>query len=126
MTNLKTIVATLSLSIAALAAGRSDAAPAVPAFQPESITDFQAALHQGHQRARPLDAVHRDETHFHAYRFVDPEMVLIGVASAVTVDANGRLHILQAHGQPMAGHPNRTHSEFSHILLPAGVKPPGR
>jgi hypothetical protein len=61
---------------------------------------------------------------YHAYRFLDPNMVLIGVARAIFIDANGRVNIAQAHGQPMGGHLNPTHQEYSHVLLPIGVNPP--
>ncbi|HEX3466373.1 MAG TPA: hypothetical protein VHS78_20165 [Candidatus Elarobacter sp.] len=100
----------------------SVAAPPVPTFQPESISEFKAALqyHVRHSR----QALNVNPSEYHAYRFLNPDMVIVGVASAVTVDAQGRLHVIQAHGEPMGGHLNPTHTEYSHVLLPLNVSPP--
>ncbi len=91
-------------------------------FTPESVGEFTVALRAG--RRVTLDREHADTSRYHAYRFLNPDMVLIGVAEAVTVDSAGRVHVVQAHGQPMGGHLNPTRREFSHILLPVEVTPP--
>lgn len=103
--------------------GARSATPSVPVFQPEPISAFTAALQRAHQRT--VDSVHQNEAAYHAFKFLDPQMVIVGVARAVRVDSNGRLHLVQAHGEPMGGHPNLTHQEYSHVLLPIGVQPPG-
>jgi hypothetical protein len=99
------------------------ATPSIPVFQEEPIAAFSAALQ--HSRQRAVDSAHQSRTSYRAFRFVDPEMIIVGVASAITVDQNGRVHIVQAPGQPMGGRPNTTHQEYSHILLPITVEPPG-
>lgn len=91
-------------------------------FTPESVGEFTAALRAG--RRATLDREHADGARYHAYRFLDPEMVLIGVAERITVDSAGRVHVVQAPGQPMGGHLNPTHREYSHVLLPVEVSPP--
>lgn len=98
----------------------------VPLFEQESLSQFQTALQTLARKGerKTLDARHRDQTSFRAYRFLDPDLVLIGVASDVTVDQYGRLVVQQAHGQPMGGHPNWNHDEYSHVLVPANVIPP--
>jgi len=91
-------------------------------FTPESLQEFSRALQVG--RRAVLDRQHTDGTRYHAYRFLDRDMVLIGVAKAITIDAAGRVNIVQAHGQPMGGHLNTTHREYSHVLVPIDVTPP--
>lgn len=118
-----TIFSALALTASSLSSAAFVAAsPSVPVFQQEAISSFTAALQ--HTRQRTIDSVHQTRGNYHAFKFLDPEMVIVGVADAVAVDSNGRVHIVQAHGQPMGGHPNTTHQEYSHILLPVGVEPP--
>ncbi|MDB5072810.1 MAG: hypothetical protein JWM87_3921 [Candidatus Eremiobacteraeota bacterium] len=94
----------------------ADAAPRIPAFQQEPVQAFDSAVLQNPHRR--VESQHHDHTGYRAYRFLDPNIVMIGVASSVYVDASGRLHVVQAHGEPMSGHQNRTHQEYSHILIP--------
>ncbi|HEY6236426.1 MAG TPA: hypothetical protein VIW69_15105 [Candidatus Elarobacter sp.] len=97
----------------------SEAASRTPVFQQESVQEFETVLQRNPHRT--LESVRNDHAGYRAFKFLDREMVLIGVASAVFVDDRGRLHIVQAHGEPMGGHPNVTHEEYSHILIPPGV-----
>jgi|GEM_PF-4371685 len=102
--------------------GRSVAVSRIPIFQAESVQDFETALQRVPHRA--LETAHHDHTGYRAFRFLDRDMVLIGVASSVFVDPTGKLHVVQAHGESMGGHPNKTHQEYSHILLPPNVALP--
>lgn len=100
----------------------------IPAFEQEPITQFQSALQSLARKGerKTLDARHQDQATYRAYRFLDPELVLIGVASSITVDEQGRVVVQQAPGQPMGGRPNWHHDEYSHVLVPANVIPPRR
>lgn len=97
----------------------SNAASPTPVLQSESVQNFSSALQRNPHR-RVISGRH-DYTGYHAYRFLDPEMVLVGVARSVYVDSAGRLHVIQAPGEPMGGHVNKTHMEYSHILIPPGA-----
>jgi len=118
----------VALVIGAVAS--ASAVHAHPAFSPESISDFAAAfatvkpvrLSMG--RTWALDARHTDRTRYHAYRFVIPDTVLIGVAESVDVDPFGHLRITPEAGGTLRGRPNKTHQEYSHILVPISVRPP--
>ena len=107
-----------------IVAGPTGAAARLPMFQAESVQEFENALQR--EPHRTLAAVHRDHAGYRAFRFLDPEMVLVGVARSVFVDSGGKLHIVQAHGEPMGGHLNKTHQEYSHILIPPDVTLPRR
>src|ERR1700682_1634351 len=98
------------------AAAAAIAHPLHPVFEPEAIGDFAAALQKQHGRS--LDSRHSGSGRYHAYRFLDPDNVVIGVARDVIVDGNGQIVIEQEPGAPLGGQPNRTHREFSHILGP--------
>jgi hypothetical protein len=93
-----------------------------PVFVPEAVSDFTAALRKEH--GRTLDSRHSDARQYHAYRFFDPQNIVIGVARNVSLDREGHLVIEQEPGAPLGGRPNRTHQEYSHLLLPAAVRPP--
>jgi hypothetical protein len=122
MTNRVLQFMTALVLVVSSATGPRVAQAAIPTFEPESISDFRAALKQHARRSR--QALRVDVTTYRAYRFLDPQMVIVGVATAITVDAQGRVHVVQAHGEPMSGHLNATHTEYSHVLLPANVSPP--
>jgi hypothetical protein len=115
-------IAAAALVALGCAAPLASAQASVPKFQPESLSEFRAALQYHVRHSRQSLRVNTGA--YRAYRFVDPDMVIVGVARAVTVDARGRLHIDQAKGQPMGGHLNPTHAEYSHVLLPVNVSPP--
>jgi hypothetical protein len=118
------ITAGLLAAFAVVIAGPrpSDAETRAPVFQPESVQEFEGALQRNPHRT--VQSRRGDYAGYRAFRFLDRDMVLVGVASAVFVDERGRLHIVQAHGEPMGGHPNATHEEYSHILIPANVALP--
>ncbi|MEA2719823.1 MAG: hypothetical protein QOJ39_1687 [Candidatus Eremiobacteraeota bacterium] len=107
------VALTFASAIGAVPAG---ATPRIPAFQQEPVQVFDSALLQNPHRR--VESQHHVRAGYRAYRFLDPNMVIVGVASSVYVDAAGRLHVVQAHGEPMSGHPNRTGEEYSHILIP--------
>lgn len=120
----RTVLLIAATAVVALesTASFASARTALPKFQAESLSDFRAALQHDVRHSRQSLSVNTNA--YHAYRFLDPDMVIVGVARAVTVDAQGRLHIDQAKGQPMGGHLNRTRTEYSHIVLPVNVTPP--
>ena len=97
----------------------SNAASQIPVFQSESVQNFNSALQRNPHRR--VSSARHDYTGYHAFRFLNPDMVLVGVARAVYVDSAGRVHVVQAHGEPMGGHVNKTHTEYSHILVPPGT-----
>jgi hypothetical protein len=104
-------------------------AAAHPTFTAEPISNFSAALaalrtDPFYHRVGTLDARHSDATQYRAYRFIEPDTVMVGVAKAVTLDSNGHVHFVQEPGAPMIGRPNPTHAEYSHILVPIRVTPP--
>lgn len=104
-------------------------AGARPAFTPEPISTFSTAysaaraVSVGRQPAS-LSARHADPTKYHAYRFIIPETVMVGVAKAIVLDDKGRVQFVQEAGAPVIGRPNPTHREYSHILVPISVTPP--
>ena len=103
------------------------AAPLHPVFTQEPISLFSAALSTltlDKSRIRALDARHSDTARYRAYRFLQPNNVMIGVARNISVDSSGHVVIEQEPGQPLGGRPNKTHLEYSHILVPTGVTPP--
>lgn len=119
-----------SLAAGALAAGIATLGPAAvcaqplhPKFEPESLSAFAGATH-GDSRLRVADGKHFDPKRYHAYRFLDPDNVIVGVAQDITVDPTGHIVVHQEPGSPLGGRPNKTHHEFSHLLLPIGVTPP--
>lgn len=119
-----------SLAAGALAAGIATFGPAVvcgqplhPKFEPESLNAFAEATH-GDVRFHGADDKHFDPKRYHAYRFLDPDNVMFGVARDVTVDATGHIVVHQEPGSPLGGRPNKTHKEYSHLLLPVDVRPP--
>lgn len=119
------IVGFLALIGAAVTATEpSTAAPRIPVFQAEPVQDFERALQRVPHRT--LRTVHRDHAGYRAFRFLDRDMVLVGVASSVFVDSTGKLHVVQAPGESMGGHLNTTHQEYSHILIPPNVVLPHR
>jgi hypothetical protein len=71
-----------------------------------------------------FDARHADEARYHAFRFIIPDTVMIGVAKSITLDDAGHIRIVQEPGAPLVGRPNKTHHEYSHVLVPASVSPP--
>lgn len=104
-------------------------AAARSAFTPEPISSFStaygaaSAVSVGRQPAS-LSARHADPTKYHAYRFIIPETVMVGVAKAIVLDNRGRVHFIQEGGAPVIGRPNPTHRGYSHILVPISVTPP--
>lgn len=97
----------------------SSAASSIPVFQAEPVQSFNNALQRNPHRV--VSSVRHDHAGYRAFRFLNPDMVLVGVARAVFVDSAGRVHVVQAHGEPMGGHVNKTHTEYSHILVPPGT-----
>ena len=117
------------VAVAALLSGTAtaNATPLHPVFMPEPISAFSAALNTlEHIKSnmRALDAKHLDSTRYRAYRFLQPNNVMIGVARNISVDSSGHVVVEQEPGQPLGGRPNHTHLEYSHILVPVGVMPP--
>jgi hypothetical protein len=106
------------------------AASAHPTFSPESISDFSAALatlktaQLNMAKVWTLDGRHADSSRFHAYRFLDPDVVFIGIAKSISLNAAGHLEIVPESHAPLSGRPNKTHQEYSHILVPVSVTPP--
>src|ERR1700675_2826814 len=80
-------------------AGAAIAHPLHPVFEPEAIGDFAAALQKQHGRS--LDSRHSESGRYHAYRFLDPDNVIIGVARDVIVDSNGQIVIEQERAAPL-------------------------
>jgi hypothetical protein len=105
----------------------ANAAPLHPVFIQESISAFSAALKTltlNRSNVRALDSKHADTTQYRAYRFLQPNNVMIGIARNISVDSSGHIVVEQEPGQPLGGRPNKTHLEFSHILVPLTVTPP--
>jgi hypothetical protein len=101
-----------------------------PTFEAESLGEFSAALSTlksaqlNMAHSYTLDARHADATQYHAYRFIIPYTVMIGIARSVKLDAAGHVHIDVEPGAPMHGSANPTHRAYSHILVPISVTPP--
>lgn len=101
-----------------------------PSFAPESISDFAAAFatlktaRLNMAKTWTLDARHTDPSRYHAYRFILPDTVMIGIAENVTVDAAGHVRFTPERGASLSGRANKTHREYSHILVPISVAPP--
>jgi hypothetical protein len=116
-----------SIAIGLFGTAAANAAPLHPVFTQEPISAFSAALStlvRNTSKVRVLDAKHSDAAQYRAYRFLQPNNVMIGFARNVSVDSSGHVVIEQEPGQPLGGRPNKTHLEYSHILVPASVTPP--
>jgi len=90
-----------------------------PHFTTESLPAFRAAF-TGRTGAA-LDRVHDDATRYRAFRFVQRGAVTVGIAKAITVDSSGLIHILGEPGTTTYGR-STTKTEYSHILVPVGVR----
>ncbi|MEA2690025.1 MAG: hypothetical protein QOJ39_1253 [Candidatus Eremiobacteraeota bacterium] len=115
------------IAIILLGTTTANAAPLHPVFTEESISDFSVALStlpRQKSDVRVLDSKHLDRTQYRAYRFLQPNNVMIGVARNVLVDSSGHIVIQQEPGEPLGGRPNKTHLEYSHILVPVSVTLP--
>ena len=118
-------VAGIAMSL--IGTATAGAAPLHPLFTPEPISAFASALNTltlNKSHVRALDGRHSDSKQYRAYRFLQPNNVMIGVARNISVDSSGHVVIQQEPGQPLGGRPNKTHLEYSHILVPVAVTPP--
>ena len=75
------------------------------------MTAYQTEAH-GVRLPSSLD-VHR----FTAYRYVDRDYVVVGVAKTISLDKDGHVVVTPEKGSVMHGRPNRSHDEPSHILV---------
>lgn len=90
------------------------APPAPPTFIEESITEFTAAA-----RTEPHteSVLHLDPTKYRAFRFLNPQRIMVGAASEISLTPDGKANIVQAPGTVLTVRANATHRVMSHLAL---------
>jgi len=88
---------------------------------PESLAEFATAYRA--EFGQNPDALHRDGTKYHAYRYRNPGTVMIGMARWVLVDSAGSMNLSSEPQTVSRSETDKSFARESHITLPIAVDP---